>query len=323
MKIVKLITSTTLILCLLLNTNTQAQTNNSMPSNVEDDRCYTEAASPTQFIIKKENILIRQGFNQVINHEAVYDTVTYGVLAHAETKAILAGLNFEVIGNAIKVGSDVKLISTNDEFKIRDEIQDAIVMKWDLSDIGMCDAPSTNDCDLIDWVEIPVEYVPMTQEQGKSMEGNNKLSNSVAYFDIKIKGQNQIIPVEYRFYTKEVLAKAPTQEVLEIPAIYKTVTSQVQVNDNIEMEWVEIVCPAKVDGFLIGQIQLALKGRKYYHGRITGIWTDFVQTALETYQIENSLPIGKLDKNTISSLGLNYEMIVNPNELSALTYISE
>lgn len=319
MKRVNLIVSTTLMLCLLLNSNTQAQVNSMMPSDVEDGRCYAQTASPAQFAIQKEEILIRQGYTRVINHEAIYDTITLGVMAHAETKAILSGVyNFEVIDYSLNVDSDVKLIHHNSEFNVRDEIKDAILMKWDLSDLGMCDAPS-NDCDLLDWVEVPVKYVPTTKEQGKAIEDGNKLTSSIAHFNIKIEGFDQVIPVEYRFYTKEILARSPRQEVVEVPAIYKTVTSQVQVNDEVEMEWVEIVCPSKVDGFLIGQVQLALKGRKYYHGRINGIWTDFVQTALENYQIENSLPIGKLDKQTVSSLGLNYEMIVNPNDVPTLT----
>lgn len=302
-------------MCLLLNTNIQAQVNSVMPSNVEDGRCYAQTASSAQFAIQKEEILIREGYTRVINHEAIYDTITIGVMAHAETKAILSGVyDFEVMNYSLEVGSDVKLAHHNSEFDIRDEIKDAIIMKWNLSDIGMCDSPS-NDCDLIDWVEVPATYIPTSAEQGKAIEENNKLTSSIAHFDIKIKEFNQIIPVEYRFYTKEILAEAPRQEIIEIDPIYKTVTSQVQVEEQVAMEWVEIVCPSKVDGFLIGQVQLALKGRKYYHGSINGVWSDFVETALENYQIENNLPIGKLDKNTISALGLNYEMIVNPNNI--------
>ena len=319
MKRVNLIVSTTLLLCLLLNTNTKAQTSNVMPSNVEDGRCYAQTASSTQFTIQKEDILIRQGYTRVINHEAVYDTIVLGVMAHAETKVILSGVyDFEVLNYSLEVGSDVKLIHHNHEFDIRDEIKDAILMKWDLSDLGMCDSPN-NDCDLLDWVEVPVKHVQTSAEQGKSIEEGNKLTSSIAKFNIKINEYDQVIPVEYRFYTKEILARAPRQEIIDVAPIYKTVTSQVQVEDAIAMEWVEIVCPSKVDGFLIGQVQLALKGRKYYHGRINGIWTDFVQTAVENYQIENNLPIGKLDKDTILSLGLNYEMIVNPNEMGNLT----
>ncbi len=318
MKRLNSIISTVFILCLLLNTNIKAQVNN-VPSNVEDGRCYTQTASPAQFSIQKEEMLIREGYTRVINHEAIYDTIVLGVMAHAETKVILSGVyDFEVMNYSLEVGTDVKLIHHNGEFDIRDEIKEAILMKWDLSEVGMCDSPS-NDCDILDWVSVPVKHVPTSEEQGKASEEGNKLTNSIAHFNIKIKEFNQIIPVEYRFYTKEILAQAPRQEVVEVAPIYKTVTSQVQVEDAVVTEWVEIVCPSKIDGFLIGQVQLALKGRKYYHGRINGMWTDFVQTAVENYQIENNLPIGKLDKSTILSLGLNYEMIVNSNEATILT----
>ena len=102
MKRVNLIISTIFILCLLLNTNIQAQVNSVMPSNVEDGRCYAQTASSAQFAIQKEETLIREGYTRVINHEAIYDTITIGVMAHAETKAILSGVyDFEVMNYSL------------------------------------------------------------------------------------------------------------------------------------------------------------------------------------------------------------------------------
>lgn len=309
----------TLIVCLLVNSNTQAQNTVTLPSNVEDGRCYAQTVAPTQYTLQEKKVLIRQGYTRVINHEAQYDTITMGVMAHAETKAILTEIyDFEIVGEPLEVASDVRLIDINNEFDVRDEIKEAIVMKWNLSDLGMCDSPN-QDCDLLDWVEVPVDYIPANQELGKAIEEGNKMSNAIAHFNIKVAGFDQIIPVEYRFYTKEILAQAPHQEVVEVAPIYKTVTDRVQANEELDMQWVEIVCPSKVDGFLIGQVQLALKGRKHYFGRINGIWTDMVQTALENYQIDNELPIGKLDKTTVEALGLNYEMIINPEVPPTLT----
>lgn len=309
----------TLIVCLLVNSSTQAQNTAALPSNAEDGRCYAQTVAPTQYTLQEKQVLVRQGYTRVINHEAQYDTVTMGVMAHAETKAILTDIyDFEIVGQPLEVASDVRLIDINNEFDVRDEIKEAIVMKWNLSDLGMCDSPN-QDCDLLDWVEVPVDYIPANEELGKAIEEGNKMSNAIAHFNIKVAGFDQVIPVEYRFYTKEILAQAPHQEVVEVAPIYKTVTDRIQANEQLDMQWVEIVCPSKVDGFLIGQVQLALKGRKHYFGRINGIWTDLVQTSLENYQIENDLPIGKLDKTTVEALGLNYEMIINPEIAPTLT----
>ena len=97
MKKVRLTITITLLLCLLFNINIQAQVDR-VPSNVEDGSCYAQTASSAQFAIQKEDILIREGYTRVINHEAVYDTITLGVMAHAETKAILSGVyDFEVM----------------------------------------------------------------------------------------------------------------------------------------------------------------------------------------------------------------------------------
>lgn len=305
----------TYIFSIFFSTQTFAQTYSDVsPTNAEDDRCYAQAIAPNQFVMKETQTLIREGYTRVINHEAVYDTITMGVLAHAETKEILIGIyNFEVVSGTLNVSSDVALTNVDAEFDIRDQIKEAIITKWNFSNIGMCDSPA-NDCDLIDWVEIPMTYVPTVREQGKSIEKTNKLATSTAQLMIKVAGHDEAIPVEYRFYTKEIVAKAPKQEVVEFAPKYKKVTERLQVNESIEKEWVPIICPSKIDGFLIGQIQLALKGRNFYYGRITGIWTDMMQVSLENYQIQNDLPIGKLDKYTIQNLGLNYEMIVNTKE---------
>lgn len=309
MKALKHITSTLLLLLSFVSTTVFSQSE--LPdNNLEDGRCYAQVAKSEQYKLVEKKVLVKSAYKKVIHQAAIYDTVTVGVMAHAETKKILVDLyDFEIVDErVVEFSSDVALIDADAEFEIRDNIKESIARNWNLSNLGMCDSPAS-DCDLLDWIELPAKYIGSKNHEGKSQE-KNQLSTSVAKLSIRLKNyDNKIIPVEYRFYTKEILVKPAKEETLNVPAEYTTLIEKQSVNDEVEMEWLEILCPSKVDGFLIGQIQLALKGRKLYYGHINGFWNEYLQTALENHQIKNKLPVGKLDKTTLESLGLNYNML--------------
>ncbi len=320
MKVLQHITNTLALLALI---STTAFSQSELPSNnLEDGNCYAQAAKSTQYQLVEKKVLIHSAYTKVISHEAVYDTVTVGVMAHAETKEILVDLyDFEVIDErTIEFSSDVALINIDAEFEIRDNIKESIARNWNLSNLGMCDSP-TSDCDLLDWIELPAKYIGTKNLEGKSQD-KNQLSTSVTKLNIRLKDyNNRVIPVEYRFYAKEILVTPAKEETIQVPAKYSTFIAKQAINNDIEMEWVEILCPSKIDGFLIGQVQLALKGRKLYDGHVNGFWNEYLQTSLENYQVKNELPVGKLDKVTLETLGFNYEMLakkVNEKETTSL-----
>ena len=314
MKVLKLMGSA-LALATLINFTAYSQTNSLPTSSAEDGRCYAEVAKAAQYRLVPKKILVKEAQQKITYLPAEYDTVTIGVMAHAETKEILVNLyDFEVVEETIEFSSDIALIDIRKEFEAKDNIKESIARNWNLSNLGMCDSPS-NDCDLLDWIELPARYIPSQKFEGKAQE-DNQMSTSIAILNIQLKEyNNMVIPVEYRFYTKIIETKPVQKNIEEIPALFDVVLERKAVNDEVETEWVEILCPSKLDGFVIGQVQLALKGRKLYFGRVHGYWTEYVQTALENYQIKNNLPIGKLDKVTLEALGLNYEMLASaPDE---------
>jgi hypothetical protein len=310
MKALKHITNTLLLLSFI---STTVFSQSHLPvGNLEDGKCYAQVAKSEEYKLVEKKVLVQSAYKKVITQAAEYDTVTVGVMAHAETKEILVDLyDFEIVDERlVEFSSDVALINVDAEFEIRDNIKESIARNWNLANLGMCDSPSS-DCDLLDWIELPAKYIGSKNHEGKSQE-KSQLSTSVAKLSIRLKDyNNKVIPVEYRFYTKEILVKPARKEFLDVPAQYTTVIGKQSINNEVKMEWVEILCPSKVDGFLIGQIQLALKGRKLYYGHINGFWNEYLQTALENYQIKKELPVGKLDKITLEALGLNYNMLSN------------
>lgn len=298
---------------LLLSNTAHTQSTATLPANVKDGSCYVEVIKPAQFKLITKDVLVRQAYTKVFAQEAIYDTVTVGVMAHAETKEILTEVyDFEVVNpQNTNFQEDVAIINDDFEFDVRDNIKEAIARNWNLANLGMCDSPA-NDCDLLDWIEVSANYIPKdAQIDGKSGDGNAEAMTSVARLQVKFGGHDAIVPVEYRFYTKVVTIQEEKYEVTEVPAEYRTVTEKVQITDELETQWMEVLCPSQIDPFLMGQIQLALKGRKFYEGVIDGFLSDATQMALENYQVKNNLPVGRLDRSTVEMLGLNYDMFAN------------
>lgn len=279
-------------------------------SLTKDGLTYARAYTPNQFEIQFVQKKEKPNYVDFIKFEAKYDTVTMGLMAHAETKELLIGIyDFEIVEQPLIVHStEVILIDEQNEFDIRHEIEENIATKWKLSDLALCDSPD-NDCDLFEWMEVPVAHVEGSKDNGKSMAQDNQLQTSVAMLKIKIPGRDEIIPVEYRFYLKSIEVKSAKNEIVETPASYKILAQKKSVLSSLTKEWVEVMSPQKLDKYLISQIQLALKARKVYLGNINGEWTEATQAGLEHFQIKKELHVGQLDKNTLEQLGFNFVML--------------
>lgn len=278
---------------------------------------YASAYSPNQFKVEFLQIKQQPSYVNFVNQKAEYDTITIGLMAHAKTKEILTNIyEFEVIETPLTVlTGDVKIVDENSEFDIRHQIKENIATRWSLSSMALCDSPQ-NDCDLFEWVEVPVQCT-QSKDNGKSIALDNLLETSVATLKIKIEGQEELIPVEYQFYMKIVETQSAKNEIIEVPAVYQTIPSKTPITSNLKKEWVEVMCPSKFNQYLISQIQLALKKNSCYKGDINGQWTLLTQAGLEYFQIKNELYVGQLDKNTLEKLGFNFDMLKHQKPIAA------
>jgi len=110
----------------------------------------------------------------------------------------------------------------------------------------------------------------------------------------------RIIPAKYKTITKQVVDTP--EKVKEIPydPIYKTVREQVMVTpEKIKEEPVPAVYKQ-----VMGKLQRALRAEGYSIGVVDGVLGARTQTSLKQFQIDNNLPVGNLNMETLKSLGI-------------------
>ncbi len=71
-------------------------------------------------------------------------------------------------------------------------------------------------------------------------------------------------------------------------------------------DWTEILCPSQITNTFILELQTALKSRNYYQGELDKQYSDDVRIALKNFQIENQLPQGQLNTETVDALEIMY-----------------
>ena len=261
---------------LLCNVNVFCQTD----ALLKNGHTYARAYLPNQFKVEFKLVKSYPSCVDFVKQEAQYDTVTLGLMAHAETKEILVGVyDFEVVGEPkLTISNDMALIHQNDEFDVRYTIQEGVAKKWRLSNLALCDSPQ-NDCDLFDWVEVSAQYIENAEDIGKSTAKDNQLIHSIAFFNIQVEESSKLIPVEYRFYTKIEKVESEQNLVIETPAIYEMQFQKIPLVSNLKKEWIEVMSVSKLDQYVISQIQFALKGRK--------IFKCFLAFASKKFKVQN------------------------------------
>lgn len=137
-------------------------------------------------------------------------------------------------------------------------------------------------------IEIPAQYQTITKQKLKTPATTKE----------------EAIPAEYRTLTKTVERKAAQVIEVEIPAEYATVTKTVLVKKGGMSEWKEVLCESQVTTAKIIAIQNALKAKGYDPGPIDNILGPQTRAALSKYQKANNLPVGRLDMETLRSLGV-------------------
>jgi hypothetical protein len=114
------------------------------------------------------------------------------------------------------------------------------------------------------------------------------------------------VPAEFRSYTQKTLKGAQEERTEIIPAEFITVAKRRLVRPGGFTEWREVLCAETITGYTVRQIQEALKARGYDPGPIDNEMGAKTKEALLQFQQENGLPVGSLDFETLSILGIKY-----------------
>jgi hypothetical protein len=247
-----------------------AQVDNDVPANAEPGKCYARCYVPDQYDQQTTQIIDRQASQKIIIIPATYETVIDTILefpARLETKVVPP--EYQMVAETIMVA--------------------ATTTKWVK---GNADASCLNEnpdnCRVLCLVQIPAQY---------KVQSARRLVTPAYTQQIEI-------PASYKYMPRKVLKTEETQQALEIPATFKTVTQNILVKKGGFSEWKEVLCANQLTEQRITMIQKALLDKGYNPGPIDNIFGPQTKSALLKYQIDNNLPQGNLNLETLTSLGV-------------------
>lgn len=314
---------TTLFLLCLTNTFLLGQIEddirfNDLPPDAEYGKCYAKCKSPDIYETFTRKVLVEAEYVKTTPIPAVYETVEKEVMV-AE-----GGVNHKTIPATYKTITEkelmepeqtiVNIIPATYETRSRQVLVSEETGKWvKKKKDPNCFSENPEDCLIACYEKIPAVYKTETYDVMLTPE----------------KTVEKIIPAVYKTITKEVVDTP--EKVIEIPydPIYKTVKEEVMVSPETVKEevvpavykevtekklaqkggytvWTEILCANKTSASTIRKLQRALRAEGYSIGAADGILGTRTQASLKQFQIDNGLPIGNLNMETLKALGIPY-----------------
>ena len=273
---------------------------------VEEQLMVAPAQTKEEFVAAvydtvKQQVLVRQAYNKIVTHEAIFDTSYITINTKDKSKVIQENYKtiFEVEKKAVPEG-------------------ETLGGKWVKTQIPNCNSPNPKDCETMRWIETRAEFdinqkeVFVKAEWADTMEqGQTKQIQQIKQVK-PARIERVFVPAKYEYIDKIALKRHARRILVEVPPKYKTVKTKKLIEKGGKKVWVEVLCPESLNEIVISQLHLALKGRKMYNGDISGKMNNGTQEALEKFQRELSLPVGRLDRKTIEALGFNYVIFSKP-----------
>jgi hypothetical protein len=287
------------------------------PQPSQYGKCYAKCKVADQYETVPVQVLVKEASSKTVTSPARYETITEQVLVKdASTKLVPVPAEYETVTEQVLIKeSSTKLREIPPKYSTVSEkvlVQEAHGKWVKKKKSPSCLAQNPDDCYVMCWEEVPAKYRTETRkvitEPGRTetseIPGQYKtITKKVLRSPATVK--EVTIPAEYSTITKKVLAEPARTEEVTIPAEYKTVNEKRLVKQGGFTRWVEIVCEQNVNNGLIRSVQQALKDRGYDPGPIDGVMGSQTRSALERYQSANGLPLGNLNTETLSSLGVN------------------
>lgn len=314
----------TILLCLSLPLWSQTTLDKEEQPKPTEGVCFAKSVTPDKFKIVEEQVEIEAAHKKESFVPAIYDTIRQQMLIReSHYKMVTYDAVFDTIEIEIKTKAEAKVIQENYEtiYQVERKPQTEGSDKggqWEKTQIPNCKSPNPKDCETMRWVEKKPEFEIKQKEILVTAEWADTTEKAETRIVKKIREKTParvekiFVPAEYETIEKIVLKNHARKIVVEIPAKYKTIKTKKLIEKGGKMVWVEVICPDALNEIVISQVQLALKGRRFYEGDIDGKMNNATQKALESFQNSVSLPVGKLDKQTIEALGFNYVIFSKP-----------
>ena len=301
------------------------------PSNQEEEPpqptegvCFAKSVTPDKFKIVEEQVLVEPAKTKEEFVPAVYDTIRQQILVRQSyNKIVTHEAKFDTTYITVKTKDKSKVIQ--EKYKTIFEVEKKPTPegetkggKWVKTKIKNCNSPNPKDCETMRWVETRPEFDITQKEIFVNAEWADTIEQGLTRQIQQIKQvkpariERIFVPAEYEYIDKVTLKRHARKILVEIPPKYKTVKTKKLIEKGGKKVWVEVLCPESLNEIVVSQVQLALKGRRMYNGDINGKMNDATQKALEKFQKDLSLPVGRLDRQTIEALGFNYVIFSKP-----------
>ncbi|MBK8555739.1 MAG: peptidoglycan-binding protein [Lewinellaceae bacterium] len=108
----------------------------------------------------------------------------------------------------------------------------------------------------------------------------------------------------YKTVNVKKLAVPQTTKTETTPGEFITVAKRVLVRQGGFSEWREVLCNEKITGYTLKQIQAALKARGYDPGPASTQMGTKTRDSCGSFRLDNDLPVGNLDFETLNALGI-------------------
>ena len=304
------------------------------------DASVKKVAIPAEYETITEQVLVKEESRKLVSKPARYETVTEKVLVkEASTKLTPVPAVYETVTEQVLVKDASTKLKT--QAPSYETVTEKILVKpaygeWERKKKAPnCFSQNPEDCYVLCWVERPAEYKTVTKKMLASSGGEQVIDVPAVYKTVTKKvlktpatTKETIIPAQYKTITKKVLVEPARTEEAVVPAQYKTITRRViktpaRVDEVVIpaeykripswitsdyggfTDWVEVLCQKDTNSGVVRQIQQALKAKGYDPGVVDGIMGGKTRAAMQQYQVDNKLPAGNMNKETLRSLGIN------------------
>ncbi|MBT8195447.1 MAG: peptidoglycan-binding protein [Bacteroidia bacterium] len=289
-----------------------------LPPNAEPGKCYAKCVAVDEYKTETVTVQTKAASKRIESIPAVYETITEQVIAkEASTRIEVIPAVYETVTEeVVDTDASTRIVSVP---AVYETVTETIVIapattKWVKGKADPnCLSANPDDCRVMCLVDVPEKTKTVSKRVLKTPATSNTVDIPAKYKTVSRKAlktpaatRSVEVPAVYKTVSKRVLKTPAATREIEIPAEYRDVTKTVLVNKGGWSGWKEVVCAQQITPKLIRAVQAALEAKGYDvgpHGldNIMGVDT---KAALRKFQTDNKLPVGNLNIETMSALGV-------------------
>jgi hypothetical protein len=320
MKIIKI----TLLLLLTITVSTINITAQELEKDMfksfggNSNSCYGNVLMPSVYDTIIDRVEIRASYTYLKRTPPIFDTIIEMILIRpGYTKYEVIEPVFETEFVKMKVKDMESVIAANAYTETRiltDKIEARPSVKVWRKTKRMKDCKSKDPEDCLTWrvQTLPAEFIDIQREFPATLNKNgsniDQIPEQYITFEKKILKREgsfkevNVLP-EHKEVIRLVKKRNASFEEVTVPGVFEEVKRITLISEGGNVEPREVVCPTDYKEY-IRPLQEKLQTLGYDVGTIDGILGRNTKEVLLIYQVENNLPIGQLDFETMKYLGL-------------------